>query len=192
MRKNVIVFTAGLIVIILCLLSSNVFALGGYKTLSGDDKTVTDTIMRNLELGENDAYNIYDKFVKQQLNTKDWHYYIYNNKSLTKTKINNSDVKLFHMNMVTDNRFVNISIHKYPKEKQVLVHVLETLPRQSNVIVNTYNELKNDKEHNISIDKEHFTVFEKDGYTSKTNLLTYSGAGGIQYVDFYVHDINNN
>lgn len=192
MKKNVIVIIAELIVIVSCLLSSNAFALGGYGTLSGDDKMVTDAIINNLGLGKNDAYNIYDKYVKQQLNTKDWQYNGFNNETLTKAKINKSDVKFFHINMVTDNRYVNISMHKYAKEKQVFIQVLETLPRQSNAITNTYNELKDDKEYKISVDKEYFSVFEKTGYTTYTKFINYSGAGGIQYIDFYVYDIGDN
>lgn len=153
---------------------------------------VTDAIINNLGLGKNDAYNIYDKYVKQQLNTKDWQYNGFNNETLTKAKINKSDVKFFHINMVTDNRYVNISMHKYAKEKQVFIQVLETLPRQSNAITNTYNELKDDKEYKISVDKEYFSVFEKTGYTTYTKFINYSGAGGIQYIDFYVYDIGDN
>lgn len=192
MKKNVIVIIAELIVIVSCLLSSNAFALGGYGTLSGDDKMVTDAIINNLGLGKNDAYNIYEKYVKQQLNTKDWQYNGFNNETLSKAKINKSDVKFFHINMVTDNRYVNISMHKYAKEKQVFIQVLETLPRQSNAITNTYNELKDDKEYKISVDKEYFSVFEKTGYTTYTKFINYSGAGGIQYIDFYVYDIGDN
>ena len=176
---------------VLLLMSSNSFALGGYGSLSGDSKTVTDAIKINLDISENDAFNIYDKYIKNYFNVENWHYDLFNNDTLQLSKIKKSDVKIFHFNLANTNRFVNITMNKYPNEKQIFIQSIETLPRQSQVAIEKYNDLKKDKDFVASVDNDSFTVFKKDGYTEKIKILTFSGAGAIQYVDFMLYEIKN-
>ncbi len=191
MRKKPLSVIAGVFVIVSLLMSPKAFALGGYATLSGDSKTVADAIKTNLEISENVAFDIYDKYIKTFLNSPDWHYDIFHNGSLASSKVDKSDVKIFHFNLVNTNRLVNITMTKYSKEKQILIQSIETLPRQSQIVIDKYNELKKDKEFVAGYDKDSFSVFKKDGYTEKVKVLTVSGAGAVQYIDFILYDLKN-
>jgi|GEM_PF-4596482 len=71
-----------LLFVISLFISFNAFSVGGYQTLSGDDKKVTDAIKGKLQINESDAYKIYDIFIKANLNTKNWQINYYDNESL--------------------------------------------------------------------------------------------------------------
>lgn len=171
------------------ILSLNSWALGGYSTLSGDAKTIADAIRETLVLSDEDTYQIYEQYLKGYTNTKNWSFNGYSNSTLSSNKIEKSENKIYFLNFVTDNRFTNITLIKYAKEKQVYIHALETLPRSSQIVIDKYNALKKDKAYILDTDKEEFSIFSKKGYTERIKTLVYSGSGGIQYVDFFVYDL---
>lgn len=189
MRRCLFTVMSELLVIAALLAPVSSFALGGYGTLAGDDKIIADAIKDKLEISDDDAYQVYTKYIKSQLDTKDWSYDAYTNDSLSSSKVGGADVKFYFINMITDNRFVNITLQKFAKQRQVLIQTIETLPRTSQAAVDKAEEVKKDKQFITVADRESFTTFRKDGYTDKIKLLTFSGAGAIQYIDFGVYDL---
>lgn len=171
------------------ILSLNLWALGGYSTLSGDSKTIADAIKEKLALSDEDTYEIYEKYLKGYINTKNWSFNAYSNSTLSSNKIEKSENKTYLLNFVTDNRFINITLIKYAKEKQVYIQTLETLPRSSQTVIDKYNILKKDKTYTVDTDTEEFSIFSKKDYTERIKTLVNSGNGGIQYVDFFVYDL---
>ena len=165
------------------------YALGGFETLHGDDKRVAEFIKKELQISSNDAYELYIDYIKSLLNTTKWHYTFYNNSSLKLSKIGNSKNRFLFINITTDNRFVNISTIKYKNEGQVIVQVIETLPRDSTVVVDKFNDLKKKKDYLISTENSSFASFEKKGFTSLVKTLAYSGVGAVQYVELYVYNL---
>ncbi len=179
-------------VFLICLaLSFNALALGGYDSLSGDDKKVTDNIKNNLSISESDAYRIYNKFLKGFLNSKDWEFNSYDNESLDSSKVGKSANKTAFFNFVTDNRYINLTFIKFPDEKQVLIQSIETLPRSSEDAIEKYNSLKADSAWIVGADKPNFSIFSQKNTSSKVKILINSGVGAIQYVDFFTLDLKN-
>ena len=177
------------ILLISMIIQMNLWGLGGYGTLSGDAKNVADAIKDNLSLSEEDTYHIFDLYLKGYLNTKNWHYNGYRNSTIAGNKIEKSENKMYFMNFITDDRFINLTLIKYAKEKQVYIQAVETLPRSSSIVIDKYNTLKNDQTFTQDTDTEEFSVFSKKDRTDRVKTLIYSGTGGIQYVDFFFYDL---
>lgn len=167
----------------------NAWALGGYASLSGDGKKVTDVIKDTLALTEDDAYQIFDNYLKGYLDTKDWSYNKFDNDTISTNKISKSPNKTIYLNFVSDNRFTNISVVKFSVEKQVIIHTIETLPRNSQTVIDKYNETKRDSAYKADVDKAEFSSFTRTGYTSRQKFVLNSGIGGIQYVDMFIYDL---
>jgi hypothetical protein len=178
-----------IILVIFFLLSDNASALGGYATLSGDDKVVTDAIKGRLQISESDAYKLYELVLKGFLNTKTWSVNHYDNESLVSARVGKSANKTAFVNFVTDNRYVNLTFIKFPLEKQILIHTVETLPRSSQAAVDKYNSQKSEASWTIGVDSPEFSTFNKKGNTDKIKILVTSGAGGIQFVDIQSFDL---
>ncbi|GFO66971.1 hypothetical protein GMLC_05500 [Geomonas limicola] len=188
MRKKLSLRLAVVITIVSAFFSTSVFALGGYKSLSGDEKELADALVRNLEINESDAYDLFEE-VKAHLNKKNWQYDGYTNDTLSGSKVKDSNVKFWFFNLTNDDRFVNVSFIKFTKEKQVLIQSVETLPRGSQSAIDKYNAVKKDKAFELVTDNDNFSVFKKTGYSDKVKVYTNSGVGAIQYVDFIKHDL---
>lgn len=172
----------------LCL-QVNVWALGGYGSLSGDEKMVAETIKNTLAVSEADAFALFDGYIKNYLDTDDWQYNSFNNETLTASKVEQSKNKTLYLNFVTDNRFINVSLIKFAAEKHVQIHALETLPRTAQIATDKHESLKADKEFTLDTDKPQFSVFTRKGYSDRVKVLVNSGVGGIQYVDFMSYDL---
>lgn len=164
-------------------------ALGGYNTLTGDDKKVTDVVKEQLNISADDAYALFDGYLKGYLDTKDWHYNYYNNTSIDSSKLGKSSTRTLYMNFVTDNRFINVTLVRFGAEGQVMVQAVETLPRTTQVVIDKYNNVKADAEFSAEVDKEAFSSFRKKGYSNRVKALVNGSSAAIQYVDMYVHTL---
>lgn len=182
-------FKLFIVVISLFASTSSTFALGGYATLSGDDKNVAEVIKKGLLVSDEDAYQIFDGYLKSQINTKDWSYDAYSNETISGSKVDKSINRYLFINFVTDNRFVNISMIKFANEKQVFIQTVETLPRSTQTTIDKSDEFKKDKTYKRVNENDFFATYKKDGYTDKVKLLTYSGIGAIQYVDLRLYEL---
>lgn len=177
--------------ILLSAFTINSWALGGYESLSGDEKKITDKIKSTLQISNDDAFVVYEGIIKGQLDTKNWQYNTFDNNSLDSSKVAKSNNKTLHINFVTDNRYVNISLIKYDSENQILAQAIETLPRKSDVAINKYNELKKDSTTwTIDNDSPEFSAFSKKKSSARVKIMVNSGIGAIQYIDFYTININ--
>lgn len=182
-----------LITFIICAaLSTNTFTLGGYGSLSGDSKKITDSIKNKLEISNDDAFELYDLCLKDYIETKNWHYNLFDNKTLESSKFKESPNKTVLVNFITDNRYINVTFVKYAKEKQILVQAVETLPRTSELALEKNNAIKKDSSWKSESDQSEFAVFGKDGRTDKIKILVNSGVGGIQYVNLIALDLKSN
>jgi len=170
-------------------LHAGAWALGGYGSLSGDEKKVTDAVKTNLAISEDEAFKIFDAYLKAYLDTKDWHYNAFHNDSIKISRLAKSGNKTYHLNFVTDNRFINVTMLKFEKEKQVMIHTVETLPRNSSVVLDKYRSLKADDKYENDVDKGEFSAFTSKGFTSKVKMIVNSGTGAIQFVDLQLHDL---
>lgn len=178
--------------ILFAVFSANSWALGGYGSLSGDDKKITDNIKNTLQISNEDAFTVYESLIKAHLDSKNWQYNTFNNESLDSSKVLKSRNKAMLINFVTDNRHVNISLFKHDQENQILAQAVETLPRKSDIAINKYNELKKDSSTwAIDSDSPEFSAFSKKGSSSRVKIMVNSGIGSIQYIDFYTININN-
>lgn len=177
--------------ILLAVFSINSWALGGYESLSGDDKKITDHIKTTLQLTNDDAFTVYEGLIKSQIDTKNWQYNTFDNDSLDSSRVAKSKNKTLHINFVTDNRHVNISLIKFDSENQILAQAIETLPRKSDVAISKYNELKKDSTNwTIDSDSPELSAFSKKKSSSRVKIMINSGIGSIQYIDFYTININ--
>lgn len=177
--------------LVMAALTSNAWALGGYGSLTGDDKAMTDRVMNNLQISEEDAYQLYENFLKSQLKTKNWQANSFNNETLKTSKVGDSKQRVLHINFVTDNRYVNMSFTKFNAQAQVLVQVLETLVRDNQQALQKHNELSKDDAWTVDADHPEFSSFSKKGSSDRVKVLVHSGVGGIQYVDLYSYDLKN-
>ena len=126
------------------------------------------TIIKNeLELGDDDAYTIFDTYIKHHLDTKDWSYNYFDNETSDISRTQKSKNKTIYLNFVSDNRFTNISLIKFAAEKQIQVHSIETLPRNTQLAIEKYKELKNDSAYSLDLDKTEFSIFSRKNYTKK-------------------------
>ena len=78
----------------------HVWALGGYGSLSGDEKMVAETIKNTLAVSEADAFALFDGYIKNYLDTDDWQYNSFNNETLTASKVEQSKNTTLYLNFV--------------------------------------------------------------------------------------------
>lgn len=168
----------------------NAYALGGYDTLDSDGKKVVDLLKDKLRVSPNDAYKIYMSYVHDLLvKAKDWHFDSYGNTSLKSGGVEDSKTRFLHLNIVTENRFENLSFVKPADANKVLVQSIETLPRSVSTVTEKYNEEKADKDFEVSSENNSYAIFSHKTSTAKIKTLVYSGVGGVQYTDFYYFEL---
>lgn len=178
------------LILLLCtIVHVNASALGGYPTLEGDAKRIADVVISNLEISEEDSYELYENVLKTYFDTKDWHFDHFSNNTLTASKVTKSSDRTLLLNIVTEDRLVNISMTKFAVEKQVLIQAIETLPRSSQTVLKKYAELKKDKSYAVSIDKPEFSTFEKPKTAIRVKTMVNGSNGAIQYVDMFLRDL---
>lgn len=170
-------------------LNASAWALGGYDSLSGDSKKLTDALIERLDVSKNDGFRLYEAYLKDQINAESWSVNHYGNSSISGNKVERSATRTMFINFVTDNRYVNLTFVKFMAERQILVQSLETLPRGVDVAMQKHNELKKDKDWSNEYSDAKYEVYGKKGQTDKVKVLVNSGIGGIQYVTFYAFDL---
>jgi len=171
--------------------SNFLFALGGINSLPKDEKQVALAIKKSLKLTDAQAYKIYTSYIQAYLtNSKEWNIHYFDNTDPSKSKIDNSPIRSMFIGIATNSRLVNISFVKFPFKKQMLIYVVETLPRSQNLILKKYNNLNDNSKYKKTIDTTHFAIFTKTGYMSKINIFSGYSAGAIQYEDLYIEDLN--
>lgn len=180
-----------ILIALLIFIPCNTFAIGGFKTLSGDDLKMATKLKEELQLSERDSFDVYKEYLEEQFNVKDWSSQTYNNDSVNGNKISNSKTRILYLNMITDTRLVNIAITKFPIEKQLYIEVIETLPRKSSIVIEKYNELKKDSKYILGADKEEFALFSSNEFTSRVAIFVNEPAGAIQYRTLYKYDIKD-
>ena len=79
--KRMFLFTA------IVLSASGAFSLGGYGSLDGDAKKVADRLIESLDIEKEDAFTIYDNYMKGYIESKDWQYSTFTNGSNGLSKI---------------------------------------------------------------------------------------------------------
>jgi len=173
------------------LLSNFLFALGGINSLPDDEKQVALSIKESLKLTDAQAYKIYTSYVQAYLTSSDkWNVHYFDNTDPSRSKIDNSPIRSMFMGIANNTRLVNISFVKFPVKKQMLIYVVETLPRAQSLVLKKYNQLVDDSKFKKTRDTAHFAIFSKTGYMSKVNIFTGSVAGAIQYEDLYIEDLD--
>ncbi len=172
-------------------LHAGAFALGGFNSLGGDEKKVAEALKSQLALSEQDAFRLFDGHLKTFLDAKDWQYNTFNNDSLTNARFGKNAHRVMHINFVTDNRFVNLTITKFDKERQLMIQSVETLPRNSATVLDKYRSVKADTAMEAETDKAEFSSFLTKGKASRVKMLVNSGVGAVQYVDLYLVDLKD-
>lgn len=179
------------IILLKILFISNLLALGGMDSLPSDQKKFASAIKDALNLSDKDTLTIYRERVGIYFNTKNWSAYWYGNDDVKNNKISNSQNKTMFLTLLVDDRIVNISFVKFASQKQIVVYVLETLPRTQQVALDKFNELEKNVEFKKSTETPNFAYFSKDGYTSKVNIFVAPPVGNIQFSNYYLYDITN-
>jgi hypothetical protein len=166
------------------------FALGGMDSLPEDQRGVAKSIQDVLALSKNDAYKVYKKYVQMYLEDQHWQVHWFDNGNPAKGKMTKSPQKTMFLSIINDNRLVNISIFKFPKEHQLLVYTIQTIPAKSSLVLKKFEQLKNDKEYEKRRETARFAYFRSKEYMSRVNIYVEPPVGAIQYVDLSVFTLN--
>lgn len=175
--------------ILIVLFVANLFAIGGMDSLPEDEKSVAQSIQKTLELSKDDTFKIYKDTLQMYFNSKEWSLYFFNNDDPAKNKISDSKNKTMFISLLKDDRLINLSFIKFKKEKQLLVYIVETLPRKSTTIIDKFHNLEKDSKFKKARETATFAYFNKIGYNSKVNIFVSSPVGVIQYVDLLLYNI---
>lgn len=170
--------------------SINAWSLGKNDSLPKDHEKITNSIKTSLEVSDDDAFRVYEDFLKVHLNSEKWQYNIYDNNTINSSKVGTSQNKTVLVNFVTNDRYVNIMFTKYKKEKQLLVQTIETIPLTSKQVLDKYKSLKNDSNWEINFDEPELSTFTKKGFAKQVKMLVDSNTGGVQYIDFFTFKLN--
>lgn len=172
------------------LLVCNLFAIGGMDSLPDDEKGVAKSIQKTLQLSKEDAFKIYTKILQVYFNSKAWSLHFFDNNDSAKNKIKDSKNKTMFITLLKDDRVINLSFVKFKNEKQLLVYLVETLPRKSTTAIDKFNDLEKDSKFTKTRETTTFAYFNKKEYNSKVNIFVSSPVGAIQYTDLYLYNIS--
>jgi len=176
-------------VILTGLLVCNLFAIGGMNSLPEDEIKVAKKIQSTLKVGKKSAYDIYINYLQSYLNKEHWQIHFQDNTDLSRSKLKDAKNRTMFISLINTGRIINISIVTFPKQSQVLIYVLETLPRKSSTVLEKFNELDSDEKFTKKRETDNFAYFSQNGYTSRVYIFVSSPVGAIQYTDFYVFDL---
>jgi len=176
-------------ILIVTLMICKLFALGGMGSLVEEEKSVAKKLQSVLALDEKNAYKFYTTYFQSYLNKKEWQIHWFDNNSPSKGKMVDSPNKTMFVSLINTDRIINISIVKFAKQSQLIVYVLETLPRKSSTVMDKFDDLTKDKKFKKQRETDAFAYFSKEGYMEKINIFVNSPVGAIQYVDMAVFNI---
>ncbi len=176
--------------ILFLLVVLNAYALGGISALPENEKKVVLALKKALNLTDSQAYKIYSDYIQIYLDSPNWHIHYQDNTDPANAKIKNSSHKAMFMSVLNDSRLVNVTFIKYPEKNQMLVYVVETLPRKQSLVIEKYDDLSKNSKFKKAIDTTHFASFQKDGFMSHVNIYTKGISGAIQYEDLYIEDLD--
>jgi hypothetical protein len=176
--------------LLICLMLSNLFALGGVSSLPDDEKAVVQRIDKALDIDENNGYEIYTGLIQGYLtHSKHWNVDVFDNDSPSTGKMKNSKNKTLFMDILNDDRLVNISMFKFPNINQIMIYIVESLPRSNSVALKAFNKFKNDSSYIKKIENSNFTYFSSKNKMERVNIHVSSDRGVIQYTSLYVFNL---
>ena len=177
------------ILIVLAVLFTNIWAIGGINALPDNEKSVANSIKDMLKLDDKNAFNVYKDYIQTYLNESEWQMHWFDNESPAKGKMEKSATRTMFISLINNNRIINITMVRYQKINQILVYTVETLPRKSAVVLDKFNSLEKDKKFIKKRETSNFAYFREDGYMSRVNIFVAPPVGAVQYVDLSLYDI---
>ena len=179
--------------ILLFAVSWQAAAISPYASLKGQQKAAVDTISEQLRISQSDSYKLYMNNLDAYVGTKvtdGWWYFTTTNSSLDDAKFKESPNRLLRFDFVNSNRMVNLTFVKFPESKQVFVQIVETLPRDAQVVLEKQADLRKSPAYKLDSESGQYSTFAKKGMASQVTLLANSGVGAIQYIDSFVFDLD--
>jgi hypothetical protein len=165
------------------------FALSDLHALSKQEQKAIEQFATALSLSEEDALTVYKTVLQPHMKEKDWVYKFFDNDTLDKSQVEKSPHKFMHLALVNEDRFVNYSFTRFDGTTQVMVYVVESLPRTSQIASKRDKELRADKKYETVGDQKNFTMFKEKGKANVVSVFASNGWGGIQYADHYFVNI---
>ncbi len=165
------------------------FALSEVHSFSKDEQKAIEQLASALTLSEDDAVTVYKAVLQPHMKDKGWAYKFFDNSTLAKSQLDNSPHKFMHLALVNEDRFVNYSLLRVQGTTQVMVYVVESLPRTSQIASKRDSELRADKKYEAVGDQKNFTLFKEKGKANVVSVFAANGWGGVQYADHYFVDI---
>ncbi|NMM82661.1 hypothetical protein B2J86_17315 [Acidovorax sp. SRB_14] len=175
--------------VIFGLMHASSFALGEIHSFSENEQKAIQQFAAALSLGEEDAVTVYKSVLQPHMKSGTWVYKFFDNETLDKSQLSESTHKFAYVALVNEDRFVNYSFLKVQGTSQVLVYVVESLPRTSQVASKRDKELRADKKFDTVGDQKNFSMFKEKGKANLVSVYASGGLGGIQYADHYLIDL---
>ena len=178
------------IVLGLLVLLGNAYALGGYGALTKDGQGIVDEIQNELKISQDDAVMLYEKSMQDNITkSSTWYYYTYDNDSVTGSKSKDNKSRVLCYNMVEEDRHFNLEFTKLHESNQVLVYLMETLPRSKETVLEKYRELKKHKDYTLQGEEEQYAVFTHNTTTTQVYIMIHGDSGTIQYAKFRTYTL---
>lgn len=175
--------------LIIGLLTTNIFAIGGLDSIPKDERDVMTDIQSSLLLSNKDTYKVYQDYLQAYFNSNDWSVSKLNGESPSSSRVKDNKTKILFLELMNDTRTVSLSFVKFQEQKQLFIHSIESLPRNSTAIEEKYEKLKNDSKFNKNTDNSKYSSFTEKGYMSRVNLHLVGNSGEIKYIDLRVMDL---
>lgn len=167
----------------------NVIALDSISSISADQKNVIDSVIKTLNLPNNDSTKkiIYEKL--SDFFVLNWSAHWTTNSTGSTAKIKNSDTQICDVTIYNNNRAVNSTFVYFKNEKQLFITLKQYVESDSSTVMKIYNETKSNPKYEIQNETDYYAYFKEKGYMAYTTFHIKSPTAMIIYENSYFVDI---
>lgn len=176
--------------LILMILTINIFALNELSAISKDNKEMLDTVLSKLHLEATSTKNkieIYESFsfaLKRDWYAKWWH-----NDTAKYSKIENSDTQFLELTIVDENRVHSFTFIHFQKNKQITLLTREYISTDSSTLLEKFKKLKNDKDYKLVNETNNYAILKEKEYMDDVIINIKNDLGMISYIGMEVIDL---
>jgi len=172
------------------LLVINVFALDELSTIGEDNRKVLDRVLKYLDLDSTSKYSkskIYKKF--DYALKKNWYLTFLHNKSLSNSKVSDSDTKFLVITIVDERNIFDITLIHFKKQKQLQIITKQYISGKGKLLLEKFEELKKDKKNEVVTETDNYAYLQEKGYVSDSIISIINDFGMIVYIDMSKIDL---
>jgi len=175
--------------ILVIMLMQNIFALDALSSIPKEQKKVLSQIIETLKMPQTKKSN---KMIYEYIGfgfTDGWSAHWTTNSTGAQSKISNHEVQICDVTIYNNSRIVNATFVHFKKKKQLFVTTKEYIEAKSSLVLERYNEKRNDSKYKLINETDNYAYFQQDGYMTYETYHIKSPVGMVIYESSYILDV---